>query len=256
MTGFGTAQGKAQALSVSHPSATVAELIASPFPEDLLAAAGHVGLEEDQALALLRRNDLLPAAFEALARNPVASKSRKTLLKLVQHGRVPRHVALPLLRRLFAFELMDVALSPTAAADLKLVAEQLLIDKLEAISLGERINMARRASAGVASGLLLQDERAVIEAALQNPRMTEASIVKAVSAAKNPSKLIEIVVEHAKWSLRREIQLAVLRRPETPEPIVMRIARALPRPVIDELLKELRLPERKAELQRQQNRRR
>ena len=250
MTGFGTAQGKAQPLSVSHPSAAVPELIASVFPEDLLAAAGHASLEEDQALALLHRNDLPSTAFEALARNPVAIKSRKTLLKLVQHARVPRHVALPLLRRLFAFELMDVALSPTAAADLKLVAEQLLIDKLEAISFGERINMARRASASIASALLLQDERTVIEAALQNPRMIEASIVKAVSAADSPGTLIEILVEHTKWSLRREIQLAVLRRPETPEPIVMRIARALPRPVIYELLKELRLPERKAELQR------
>ena len=250
MTAFGTAQGKAQPLSVSHPSATVAELSASAFIEDLLAAAGHTGLEEDQALALLGRNDLPPAAFETLARNPVASKSRKTLLNLVQHVRVPRHVALPLLRRLFAFELMDVALSPTAPPDLKLVAEQLLLDKLEAISLGERINMARRASAGIVSALLLQDERTVIEAALQNPRMTEASIVKAVSAAKNPTTLIEIVVENAKWSVRREIQLAVLRRPETPELIVMRIARALPKPVIYELLKDLLLPERKAELQR------
>ena len=250
MMGFGTALGKAQPLSVSRPSATVSELIASMFAEDLVAAANHPSMEEDHALALLRRNDLPPAVFEALARNPVASKSRKTLLKLVQHVRVPRHVALPLLRRLFAFELTHVALSPTAAADLKLVAEQLLIDKLEAISLGERINMARRASAGIVSALLLQDERTVIEAALQNPRMTEASIVKAISAAESPGTLIEILVEHTKWSLRREIQLAVLRRSETPETIVMRIARTLPRPVIYELLKELRLPERKAELQR------
>lgn len=250
MTGFGTALGKTQPLSVSRPSATMAELIASIFAEDLVAAAGHPSLEEDHALALLNRQDLPPAAFEALARNPVASRNRKTLLKLVQHVRVPRHVALPLLRRLFAFELMDVALSPTAAADLKLMGEQLLIDKLEAISLGERINMARRASAGVASALLLQDERTVIQAALQNPRMTEASIVKAISAADSPGTLIGILVEHTKWSLRREIQLAVLRRPEAPEAIVMRIARTLPRPVIYELLKELRLPERKAELQR------
>src|SRR5690348_16275368 len=146
MTGFGAAQSKAQPLSVSRPSAAVPELIASVFPEDLLAAAGHAGLEEDQALALLRRNDLPPAAFEALARNPVAGKSRKILVSLVQHVRAPRHVALPLLRRLFAFELMDVALSPTAAADLKLVAEQLLIDKLEAISLGERINIDRKST--------------------------------------------------------------------------------------------------------------
>ena len=60
MTGFGTAVGKAQPLSVSDPAATAAELIASAFAEDLLVAAAHAGLEEDQALALLRRNDLPP----------------------------------------------------------------------------------------------------------------------------------------------------------------------------------------------------
>ncbi len=238
MTGFGTAIGKAQPLSVSRPSASLPELIASVFSEDLVAAAAHAALEEDHALALLRRNDLPPAALEALTRNPIVGKSRKTLMKIVEHLRTPRHVSLPLLRRLFAFELMDFALSATVAADVKLVAEQLLIDKLQTISLGERVNLARRASAGVAAALLIQNERIVIEAALQNPRMTEGSVVKAIAKSEEPGTLIAIVAEHAKWSLRREIQLAILRTPECPEPIVMGIGRALPRHVIYELLKE------------------
>src|SRR5579884_1188851 len=250
MTGFGASAAKQQPLSVARASATLPELIASVFAEDLIAAASHVSLDEDQALALLQRRDIPPAAIEALSRHPIASKSRKTLRKLAEHPRTPRHLALPLLRRLFAFELMDVALAPGVAADLKLVAEQLLIAKLEAISLGERVNMARRASAGVAAALLLREDRSVIEAALQNPRMTEASIVKAVATTGAPDTLIVMVAEHPKWSLRREIQLAILRRPETPADIVTRIAAALPRPVIYQLLSELRLPERKAELQR------
>lgn len=250
MTAFGTATGKAQPLSVSRPSASVSELVASVFSQDLIAAANCAALDEDQALALLGRNDLPARAIEALVRNPVASKSRKTLLKLVQHMHAPRHVAVPVLRRLFVFELMDLALSPTLATDLRLLAEQLLIDKLETVSLGERISLARRASAGVAGALLVQDERMVVEAALQNPRMTEANIVKALATAKSPSTFISRLAEHPKWSLRREIQLAILRRPETAEAIVQRIAQALPRPVIYELLTELRLPQRKAELQR------
>jgi len=247
---MGTATGKAQPLSATKPSASLPELIASTFSEDLIAAASHGALEEDHALALLRRTDLPPAALEPLARSPIAGRSRKTLIKIVEHLRTPRHVSLPLLRRLFAFELMEIAISRTVAADVKLVAEQLLIDKLETISLGERVNLARRASAGVAGALLGQHERMVVESALQNPRMTEASVVRAIATAEAPATLIAIVAEHAKWSLRREVQLAILRRPETPEEIVTRIALTLPRPVIYELLKGLRLPERKAELQR------
>jgi hypothetical protein len=249
MTGFGASPAKQQPLSLSRPSATLAELIASVFAEDVIAAASHSSLGEDQALVLLQRRDIPAAATESLSRHPIASKSRKTLLRLAEHPRTPRHIALPLLRRLFAFELMDVALAAGVAADLKLVAEQLLISKLEAISLGERVNLARRASAGVAAALLIQNDRSVIEAALQNPRMTEASIVKAVATTEEPDTLIGMVADDAKWSQRREIQLAILRRPEAPKSIVRRIAAALPRPVIYQLLSELRLPERKAELQ-------
>ena len=249
MTGFGASAAKHQPLSVARPSATLPELIASVFAEDLIAAASHGSLDEDHALVLLQRKDIPAGAIESLGRHPIANKSRKILLKLAEHPRTPRHVALPLLRRLFAFELMDVALAPAVAADVKLVAEQLLIAKLEAISLGERVNLARRASTGVAAALLVKDDRSVIDAALQNPRMTEASIVKAVATAEAPETLIGMVANHAKWSLRREIQLAILRRPEAPESVVMRLAAALPRPVIYQLLKELRLPERKAELQ-------
>lgn len=250
MSSFGTAPAKGQPLSVVRPTATVAELIGSVFPEDLVAAAGHGSLSEDLALAILHRNDLPAAAIETLARNQIAVTSRKVLLRLVQHGKAPRHISLPLLRRLFAFELMDVALSPAVAPDLKLIAEQLLIDKLKTISLGERINLARRASSGIAAALLLQGERLIIEAALQNPRMTEASIVKCLGHAEVPAVLIFMLAENAKWSLRREIQLAILRRPETPEPLASRIARMLPKSAIYGLLKDIRLPQRKQQLLR------
>ena len=80
--------------------------------------------------------------------------------------------------------------------------------------------------------------------------MTEASIVKALAAAEYPATLIAMLAKHAKWSLRREIQLGILRRPETPEAIVVKIARTLSRPAILQLIKELRLPKRKAELER------
>jgi len=250
MTNFGTGPGKAQPLSRSNPGVSVQDLVASVFAEDLVAAAGHGGLTEALALALLQRRDLPAMAIEALARNQFAVKHRKVLVGMSQHSHTPRHIVLPVLRRLFAFELLEVAIAPSVAADVKLIAEELLINKIETLSLGERISLARRASSGVAGALLHNGERAVIEAALQNPRMTEANILKSFNSADMPQLLLAMISEHPKWSLRREIQIATLRRKETSDALVARIAARLPKPVLYELLKQIRFPERRQELLR------
>lgn len=248
MTHSGTSSKGAKPISVLRPAAKVEELIESSFTEDLVVAAGHGMLNEDLALLLLQRRDLPSQALEMLARNHGAMQHRKVLVKLAQHPRTPRHVALPMIRRLFVFELMRVSLEPAVAPDLKLLVDNVLIDKLETLSLGESISLARRASSNVAGALLLREQRAVIEAALQNPRMTEASIVKALSKADVPTLLLSMLAEHPKWSLRQELQIAVLRRVEATEDIVLQIAAKLPRTTILDLLQHVRLPEGREEI--------
>ena len=250
MTHSGTSSKNSQPISVLRPAAKVEELVDSAFAEDLIVAAGHGMLTEDLALALLKRRDLSAQALEALARNHGVMKQRKVLVHLVEHPRTPRHIALPMLRRLFVFELMRVALEPTVAADLKLVAEEVLVGKLETLSLGESINLARRASSGVAGALLQNQHRAVIEAALQNPRMTEASIAKALAKPEVSALLLSMLVEHPKWSLRRDLQTAILRRPEANEEIVTKVATKLPISAILELLDAVHFPEGREQLLR------
>ena len=243
MTHSGTHTRNAKPISVARPAAKVEELVESPFLEDLVVAAGHGQLNEDLALAMLKRRDLSVSVLEALIRNHGVMKHRKVLVKVAQHPRTPRHISLPLLRRLFVFELMHVALEPAVATDLKLLAEEVLVDKLETLSLGECINLARRASTGVAGRLLLHDEPPVIEAALQNSRMTEASIVKSLGKNDVPAALLSMLAEHPKWSLRREIQIAMIRRPEATETVVLKVVSKLPKPAILVVLKQIKLPE-------------
>jgi len=250
MASFGTASGKAQPISVLRPAAKIEELIESTFVEDLMVAARHGSLTEDLALAMLRRRDLAPTAIEGMTKNHAVMKHRKVLLQLVQHARAPRHVSVPLLRRLFTFELMHIALTPGVAADVKLVAEDILIGKLETLSLGECISLAKQASPGVAGALLLHVGRAVIEAALQNPRMTEASIVRSLAKPEVPALLLSMLTDHPKWSLRRELQMAMLRRPEATEAMVAAVVARLPKVNVLELINHARLPPGREELLR------
>jgi hypothetical protein len=182
-------------------------------------------LSEDQALALLRRSDVTAAALAVVARNPSVAKSRKVLLGLATHHRTPRHITIPMLRRLFTFDLMQIALTPTIAADVKRAAEEQILNRLESLSSGERISLARRASGRVAAALLLDAETRVISTALDNSRLVETSVVTALMKHNAPESLFALVSEHGKWSLRREVQIALLRSEKLPLPRAVELAR-------------------------------
>ena len=158
------------------------EAVHSDSSEKLTEAASNPELSEDLALVLLKRSDLPSQAIDQLSRNSGLMKSRKVKLGVVEHPRTPRHISIPMVRNLFTFDLMHVALTPVVPADIKIAAEESLINRLERLSQGERLSLARRASGGVAAELLLDPEPRVIHAALENSRLTEAAVIKSADA--------------------------------------------------------------------------
>jgi hypothetical protein len=211
-------------------------------PDGPPTTAVEAGLSEDAALALLRRPDLPADVLERLAKNGNVLKHRKVKLALVEHPKTPRHVSLPLVRQLYAFDLMQVALTPAVPADVKLAADEALCNRMETISSGEKLTLAHRASGRVAGELLLDAELRVVQAALQNSRLTEASIVRALVRPGAPVALVEQVAHHPQWSLRCEVRVALLRNEKTPMARAVEFARGLPVGQLREILQGSRLP--------------
>ena len=178
------------------------------------ASASDLSLTEDLALAWLKRSDLPAPDLERLSKNPSLAKSRKLKLALIEHPRTPRHVSLSLLRHLYTFDLMVVALMPVVAADIRIAVEEALINRLETISTGEKMSLARRASARVVAALLGDGDMRVVNTALENSRLTEAMVAKALLRCDSADSLADTVGRKGKWSLRPEIQLALKRRAE------------------------------------------
>ena len=226
-------QSERELSSASHQSASQPSV--ADFPPDEV-------LNEDQILALLHRRDLSPDAIEQLV-HPAAMKSRKVCVAIAAHPRAPRHLALRLLRQFYTFDLMRFALQPAAAADLKHVADEQLVARLASVTLGERLTLARRASGAVAAALLLDKESRVAHTALENARLTEAAVCKALMRPQAAAALVEAVCHHPKWSLRREIRLTLLRNPHTPPARALEFARTLPSRLLRDLLHNSRLPE-------------
>jgi len=208
----------------------------------LLAAAADPALSEDLALALLQRNDLSPEILQQLARNVRAIKSRKVKLALINHLKTPRYVAMAVVRQLFTFDLMQVALTPVVPGDLKMAAEEALIDRLDTISSGERLTLARRASGRVAEALLLDGEPQVMHAALENARLTEAHVVRALMSVQGSAAFVRAVCDHSRWSLRREVRVALLCSAKTPVSRAIEFAQGLPPALLREILQNSHLP--------------
>ena len=218
------------------------EAIRGASPEGLATAASDPGLTEDLALVLLKRGDLPAQALERLSKNAGLMKSRKVKLALVEHPKTPRHISIPTVRHLFTFDLMQVALRPVVPADIKMAAEESLINRLEKISQGERLSLAHRASGRVAAALLLDPEPRVIHAALENSRLTESAIIKALMRHAAPVAFVVAVCHHPKWSPRREVRIALLRNEKTPLVRALEFARSLPAAMVREILHGSSLP--------------
>lgn len=223
------------------PEPSQAEDAVSSSPSS--AALPAASLTEDLALAQLAERDLASGAIEEISRNSALMKSRKIRLAIASHPHAPRRIALKLIRELYTFDLMQFALLPTAPADLKHVADELLISRLASITLGERIALARRCSAKVAGALLLDKETRVWQAALESPRLTEANVVRALQRTVTAA-FVEFVSHHAKWSLRPEIRIALLRNAHTPLARAIEFARRLAPAQLRDVLHSSRLPEK------------
>jgi len=226
------------------------QLIHDTDPEILTAVAADSRLTEDLALAMLERSDLPREALEQLQRNSSVAKLRKVRLAVVIHPRTPRHVSIPNIRHLYLFELMQIALMPAVAADLKRAAEETLLGRMATISSGERLTLAKRSSGRVAAALLLDKEEHIMQAALLNPQMTEVWIVKALKAGARTELLAPAVCRHSKWLHRLEIKAALLGNRHTPFAFVVQIINELPLHALKDVLRTAQLaPNVKAYLQ-------
>ena len=195
-------------------------------------------LSEDQALAWLKGAEVSAEMMAQVFRNASLMSSRKVRMAAVCHPNAPRHLSLAALRHLFTFELMNVALMPTAPADIKRAAEEILIAKLESSAAGVRFSLARRGSGRIAAELLMDRERRVVTAALENPRLTEAMVAKVIVRADVCEQTVESLCRHPKWSLRREIRIALLHSPHTPMARAVEFARGLTGDALGEILQE------------------
>lgn len=184
-------------------------------------------LEIALALTQLDRKDLSSQEIEEIAKQKVLLREYRVKRALAFHPHVPRTLALRLIRDLYTMDLMRLAQAPAAAADLRSVAEQALIARLSQLALGEKISLARQASARVVGALLIEGHRKVVAPALDNPRLTESQILKVLSKEKIALPTMTAICHHAKWPSLPTVRMALVRHRQTPLDAAARFLRLM-----------------------------
>jgi hypothetical protein len=189
--------------------------------EVLLSLARNRHLRERDLLRLLDRKDLPAEVVAELARHERAEGSYAVRMAVVRHPRTPRRISLPILKFLFLFDLVKVAQSPSVPADIKIAAEDAVLKRMQTIPGGEKISLARRGPGRVAAALLRTAEPGQIQAAVENPYLTEAQVLKVLSRENILPLVIEAIAQNEKWSRRYDLRLALVRHPLTPLRLVL-----------------------------------
>ena len=192
------------ALMHDHAVEVLQALLQNPF------------FSEDHLLTVLNRKDIPREFLQAVADHPEWMKSYAIKLAVVRHPKVPRLVSLRLLKHLYVFDLVTLIQQPAVSAEIKRMAEDNVVNKLEQLALGQRITLARRASARVVAALLALGDDPVIPVALENPFLTEGALISLLHRQEATRRVVEQIAHHAKWSQRYDVRLALVRNPLTP----------------------------------------
>jgi hypothetical protein len=193
----------------------LASLIHDPSPEVLLALLDNPSFDEELLTLLLQRKDLSAELLEDIGSRRHFLKNYKIKRALALHPHAPRLITLRLLRDLYLMDLVQVTLTPGVPMELRLNAEDQIVARLPQLPLGQKITLARRGPARVAGALLAEGHPQILGIVLNNPNLTEAQVLKALSREKLAPAIVYAVSRHSKWSHAYNVRLALVRNPSS-----------------------------------------
>ena len=186
----------------------------------LIALLENPNLEEPHVTVLLDRLDLSANVLSAVAGQGKWTSSEAVRLRLARHPRTPKRIALAAVRQLFLFDLVRLSLLPSAPADIRRVAEEVMLTRIPHLPIGEKLTLARRGPARVAGAILAEGHPQAIKLALGNAFLTESQVLKVLAKAGVPERVVAAIAHHPKWSCQYNVRAALVRNPHTPPPSV------------------------------------
>lgn len=217
------------------------QVLQDPAMEVVRSALKNRNLGEEHLLALLKRRDLSEELLKHIYQSRMTAESHRLQIALVRNPGTPGPVTLALLPHLHLFELVDLCYIPGITPDQKFAAERAILQRLPTTELGNRMTVARRATAAVVGEMLKSGEAPLVEICLANPHLREVAILQFLNGPTTTAETIALVARHQKWQTRPNLRMAILKNPRTSEDWFRRFLPGLRAPDVRNLLLSKRL---------------
>lgn len=224
--------------------AALEQELAELGPAELFERLEELGVELSAPLArvALRNPHVDERALELLCERRDLLQDLGVRSALAAHPRTPVARALRLLPQLPWRPLARLAAQVRTPPRVRRSAEKWLAERWPALSLGERIALARIAPRGLLADWSRDAERPVFRAILDNPRMVEGILVAVAQRASTSPEILRQLAAHRRFGRRYGVRLAICRNPQAPFDLVRGLLRGLSRPHLRSLSRDPRTP--------------
>jgi len=182
---------------------------------------------EDEALAVLDNPYVTPAICQQIAQNQRLVGFYSVRLKLVANKHTPQAHAVKLVHYLYWSDLVWLSVDVKVAAPVRRAIDNILVNKVDKLTLGERITSAKRCSQTLVKALLFDPDPKVFAALLLNQRVREDDLLLVAGSDRASSAQLQLLADDRKWSYRYAIRKALAMNPLTPRSTAASLLRTL-----------------------------
>jgi hypothetical protein len=205
----------------------IAWLLHDTSPGVVRALLGNKRLTEDDVLVMANRKNLPSDVLETIAKDKRWAESYPVRLALAKNPKTPLAASLSIARRLRLFDLAEISRNRFLPIVFRHKLEAIIMEKVPTMALGIKKSLAKIASGEVLLRLIQDGYPDVVKLCLGNPHLLEAHLYKVISRQSTTPGTIRTIAEHANWSSRYMIKLALVRNAHTPLPLSVRFFKAL-----------------------------
>jgi len=184
-------------------------------------------LIEDEAVAVLDNPYVTPAICQAIAQTQRLAAFYSVRLKLVAHKLTPQAHAVKFVHYLYWSDLVRLSIDVKIPAPVRRAIDNILVNKIDKLTLGERITSAKRCSHALIKALLFDSDPKVFEALLVNQRLREDDLLLVANSDRASKAQLQLLADDRKWSYRYAIRKALVMNPSTPRSTAASLLRSL-----------------------------
>jgi len=176
-------------------------------------------LTEDEALATLENPFVTPRIIAKLAQSTRVTAFYALRLKLVAHRQTPQAHAVKFVHYLYWFDLLRLSVDVQVPAPVRRAIDTQLVNRVDKLTLGERVSSARRCSQALIKVFLFDPDPQVFESLLVNQRLREDDLLALIASGRATRDQLVMTAADRRWSSRYAIRKALVLNPSTPRSV-------------------------------------